>query len=303
MNISPNAMVRSILLIIVFSFITDALHAQLVSWRDLIGGELPQPDERIWYGPDSLQFGELWIPEEDPLAAVILIHGGCWLDIYPGVEIMNHMANSLREAGFTVWNVEYRRLGHEGGGYPGTFLDVSAGADYLLQIGERYNLPTGNVIVAGHSAGGHLATWLAGRKNIDPSSLLYSSRPILVQGVISLAGINDLERYASYGASTCGENTVERLVDLDSRGEDAYLDTSPLHLLPLGVTHAEVSAAFDAPVPPFFGYHFKQALSDAGDSSVHVVLANAGHFEMITPWSEEWNRVLRLFTVMTYVGN
>lgn len=296
-------MIRTLSLILVFFFVTDTLQAQLISWSDLIEGELPQPDERIRYGSDSLQFGDLWIPEEDPRATVILIHGGCWLDIYPGVEIMNHMANALREEGFAVWNIEYRRLGHDGGGYPGTFLDVSAGADYLLEIGERYNLPTGNVIVAGHSAGGHLATWLAGRKNIDPSSPLYSSRPILVQGVISLAGINDLERFASYGSTTCGKKIVERLIDLETRGEDAYLDTSPQRLLPLGVTHAEVNAAFDAFVPPFFGYHFKQVLSDAGDSSLHVVLANAGHYEMIAPWSEEWNRVLRLFTIMTYVEN
>ncbi|PWN06787.1 alpha/beta hydrolase family protein [Rhodohalobacter mucosus] len=296
-------MIRVFSLILVLFFITDTLQAQLISWSDLIERELPQPDERIRYGSDSLQFGDLWIPEEEARATVILVHGGCWLDIYPGVEIMNHMANALRSEGFAVWNVEYRRLGHDGGGYPGTFLDVASGADHLTQIAERYELPINTVLVAGHSAGGHLATWLAGRKNIDPTSPLYTAEPIQVQGVISLAGINDLERYASYGASPCGEKTVERLVDLDSRGESAYLDTSPLHLLPLGVTHAEVNAAFDAPVPPFFGYRFNQALSDAGDSSVHVVLANAGHFEMIAPWSEEWNRVLRLFTTMTYVKN
>lgn len=276
---------------------TETLQAQLVSWRDLVEGDLPQPDERIFYGSDSLQFGDLWLPsDQEIIATVILFHGGCWLDIYPGVEIMNHMANALRDAGFAVWNLEYRRLGHDGGGYPGTFLDAAAGADFLREIGKRYGFPLNRVVAAGHSAGGHLATWLAGRKNISEESPLYSGSPIDIQSVISLAGINDLERYAAYGASPCGDRTVEKFVNLEERGDQAYDDTSPLHLLPLGVPHIEVNAAFDAPVPPFFGYHFKNALRNAGDTSVQTVLSDAGHFEMIAPWSDEWKEVLHLFS-------
>jgi acetyl esterase/lipase len=296
-------MLRFLSFLVILFFVTDSIQAQLVSWRDLIEGELPSPDERIYYGPDSLQFGDLWIPESEPKATVVLIHGGCWLDIYPGTEIMNHMAHSLRDEGFAVWNVEYRRLGHTGGGYPGTFQDVAAGADHLSTVSEKYGLPTEKVIAAGHSAGGHLATWLASRKNIPESSVLYSISPLEVDGVISLAGINDLERYASYGSSPCGEQTIERLVNVEERGDEAYNDTSPRRLLPLGVTHMEVNAAFDAPVPPFFGYHFKNAASDAGDNTVHMILSEAGHFEMIAPWSDEWSRVLNLFNLMIHVDS
>lgn len=283
-------------LLVIFCFISECLNAQLVSWRDLVDGDLPLPDERIRYGADSLHFGDLWLPENgDAQATVILFHGGCWLDIYPGVEIMNHMANALRDAGFAVWNVEYRRLGHHGGGYPGTFLDAADGADHLLELGEQYRLPLNRIIAAGHSAGGHLATWLAGRKNIREESALYSGSPVEIDGVISLAGINDLQRYALYGASPCGERTVERLVDLDNRGDVAYLDTSPVNLLPLGVPFMGVSAAFDAPVPPFFGYHFTNSAKEAGDDSSLILQTEAGHFEMIAPWSDEWQEVLQLF--------
>lgn len=280
----------------IFLFVADSLQAQLISWRDLIDGDLPQPTERIYYGDDSLQFGDLWLPDDQkPHTTVILYHGGCWLDIYPGVEIMNHMAEALRRNGFAVWNIEYRRLGHDGGGYPGTFQDAANGADYLREIAGKFDLNLNRVIASGHSAGGHLATWLAAKKNLPDSSPLNSEKLIDIHATISLAGINDLERYASYGSSSCGENTVERFIDLEGRGESAYLDTSPVNLLPLGVPFVEITAAFDAPVPPFFGNHFVNEAKDAGDDATLILQPKAGHFEMITPWSDEWEEVLELF--------
>jgi acetyl esterase/lipase len=276
-------------------FIAENIQAQLISWRDLIGDDLPQPTERIYYGDDRLHFGDLWLPDVEPHTTVILYHGGCWLDMYPGVEIMNHMAEALRQDGFAVWNVEYRRLGHEGGGYPGTFLDAGAGADHFRKIADQHNLDPGRVIVSGHSAGGHLATWIANRKHIPDTSPLFQDDPIPVHAVISLAGINDLERYANYGSSSCGSGTVESLVDLEERGENAYLDTSPVNLLPLGIPFVEITAAFDAPVPPFFGYHFLNAALEAGDDARFILQPDAGHFEMIAPWSEEWIKVLDVF--------
>lgn len=277
-------------------FAAETLQAQLISWRDLIDGDLPQPTERIYYGDDPLQFGDLWLPDnQKPHTTVILYHGGCWLDIYPGVEIMHHMAEALRRNGFAVWNIEYRRLGHDGGGYPGTFQDAANGADHLREIAGKFDLNLNRVIASGHSAGGHLATWLATKKNLPDSSPLYSENLINIHATISLAGINDLERYASYGSSSCGNQTVERLVDLEQRGEDVYLDTSPVNLLPLGIPHVEITAAFDAPVPPFFGNHFVNAAKEAGDDARLVLLSEAGHFEMIAPWSKEWEEVIRQF--------
>lgn len=280
---------------LLFFFSIQNTSAQLVSWSDLIEVEGLKADHRIYFGEDSLQFGDLWLPDGDIRSTIILIHGGCWLSAYPGVELMNPMAAELRNQGFAIWNLEYRRIGHEGGGYPGTFLDVANGADYLREIAEEYRLDLSNIIVAGHSAGGHLATWLASRKNIAESSPLYSTDPISVIAAISLAGINDLERYARYGSSPCGTNTIESLVNIKDRGEDAYLDTSPIRLLPIHVPFVDVVAAFDAPVPPFFGYHFGEAMKNSGDDATLVLLPNAGHFEMISPWTDEWNTVLDLF--------
>ena len=284
------------LTLFVLGFCLETASAQLVSWRDIIEADHPEPTERIYYGSDSLQFGDLWLPDDEPAhTTVILIHGGCWLDIYPGVELMHLMSNDLRSHGFAVWNLEYRRLGYNGGGYPGTFSDVATGADYLRQIADEFNLNLDRVIASGHSAGGHLATWLSVRENIKPESALFSDDPIKVHAVVSLAGINDLERYAGYGSTSCGEQTVERLVDQLHRGEFAYSDTSPAELLPIPVPIIEINAAFDAPVPPFFGYNFVHAAKEAGSEAEQILLTESGHFEMISPWTDEWKKVLSIF--------
>lgn len=289
-------MTKKLLFSFCFIFISQSVNAQLLTWRDVIEEEVSEPTERIYYGPDSLQFGELWLPDgESPHTTVIMIHGGCWLSIYPGTELMDLIAEDLREHGFAVWNIEYRRLGHDGGGYPGTFLDAARGADYIRKIAGEYNLPLDRVIATGHSAGGHLAGWLASRKKISEDSPLYSANPIEIHGVISLAGINNLESYANYSSSPCGEQTVEKLVDIDSRGEMAYSDTSPAEMLPLSIPFIEVNAAFDSPVPPFFGYQFVQAAKEAGDPAEHVLLTESGHFEMIHTGTDEWEIVRGLF--------
>jgi len=278
-------------------FASADLHAQdLVSWRDLLDADVAHTYERIQVGPDSLQFADLWLPgSEGPHPAVILIHGGCWQGMYPGVALTHPAAEALAGEGFAVWNLEYRRLGHDGGGYPGTFLDVANASDHLREIAGQYNLDLGYVTAAGHSAGGHLATWLAARENIDPESELYSEDPLPVHKVISLAGINDLESYARFGSSPCGEQTVEKLVSFSQRGDDAYSDTSPARLIPFSARHFEVVAAFDRPVPAFLGREFSVAVTDSGGVSGLILQAQAGHYEMTAPWTDEWQQVLDLF--------
>src|SRR6185312_897989 len=102
--------------------------------------------ERVAYGPAPSQFGELWLPEQaGPAPVAVLIHGGCWLGSY-GLDLMNRLAGDLRWAGVAVWNIEYRRLGEAGGGYPGTFADVGAAVDALPGLAARHPLDLGHVV-------------------------------------------------------------------------------------------------------------------------------------------------------------
>src|SRR5260370_3919740 len=113
------------------------------------------------YGTESLQFGELYLPgEPGPHRTVILIHGGYWPARY-GLDLMTGLAEDLAARGYAAWNIEYRRVGDPGGGWPGTLLDVAFAADYLRILAPTYALDLQRVVSLGHSAGGHLAIWLA----------------------------------------------------------------------------------------------------------------------------------------------
>src|SRR5262249_16380544 len=131
---------------------------------------------------DQYQFGYLRIPKSaGPHPVAIVIHGGFWRDRFD-LEHSGHMCAALTAAGIATWSLEYRRIGHPGGAWPGTCEDVLRGAAHLHTFADQYSLNSARVIAIGHSAGGHLALWLAAQK-----------KPRL-RGAVSLAGVVDLKR-------------------------------------------------------------------------------------------------------------
>ncbi|NNE13001.1 MAG: alpha/beta hydrolase, partial [Ilumatobacter sp.] len=118
----------------------------------------------IPYGDAPQQFGVLTLPAGagEPGAVVVLIHGGFWRNRY-ALDLMVPLADDLADRGDAVWNLEYRRVGDDGGGWPGTLEDIAAGIDALTGMAEEHPLDLDRVAVVGHSAGGHLALWAAGR--------------------------------------------------------------------------------------------------------------------------------------------
>ena len=138
--------------------------------------------EKFSYGEDPLQFGELYLPAGDgPFPVVVLIHGGCWLAEFDQAHLRS-LAVAARDSGFAVWNVEYRRVGNPGGGWPGTFLDVAAGTDYLRELARQHPLDLEQVVPVGHSAGGHLALWLAMRSQLTAKERRIPCRSASAQG-------------------------------------------------------------------------------------------------------------------------
>ena len=133
--------------------------------------------EVVTYGEDPSQFAELYRPQGRSRGVVVVIHGGFWKAAYD-YTLGQPLARALVAAGWTAWNVEYRRVGN-GGGTPQTFDDVAAAIDALADI-EGLELST--VVTLGHSAGGHLAVWAAGRT--EPG--------VAVTQAISQAGVLDL---------------------------------------------------------------------------------------------------------------
>ena len=272
----------------------------LMDWPDLLGRPLPKPDQRIAYGPGENQFGELWVPlTPGPHPLVILIHGGCWRAHVATLSIMNYAADDLRRRGFAVWNIEYRGVDQAGGGYPGTFLDVAAAADALRTLAPARHLELGRVVVVGHSAGGHLAAWLAARPRLSPGGPLAARDPLPIAGVVSLGGLPDLKADRAASDAACGPEVVDALTGPPSPSHpDVYADTSPAERLPLGVPEAVVNGAEDPLAPPWLGQAYAQRLRAAGDPVTFVQVPETGHVELIAPGSAAWGRAVTLITRM-----
>jgi len=263
--------------------------AALMDWPDLLGRPMPAPTQRIAYGPGPMQFGELWLPAgKGPFPVVLMVHGGCWLTSVAKLTIMNWAAEDLRQQGVAVWNIEYRGVDRPGGGYPGTFQDVAAGADALAEIGPEYHLETDRVIALGHSAGGHFVLWLAARGRIPAGSVLKAARPLPIHAVISLGGLPDLELDRREGI--CGQDTVARLVGPPTAAHpNVYADTSPAEL---GVGPEEqvlINGVEDGIAPPRLAAAYKARMKGARIRD--IVLADTGHVELISPGTAAWSRV------------
>lgn len=300
----PKTIIAGLLFAGLASMPINHVHAQSLSFRDILQRPAIKADERISYGTDPLQFGDLWLPPakaagKGPHPVVVLIHGGCWLADLPGVELTHFMADDLRKNGFAVWEIEYRRIGHSGGGYPGTFLDVAHGTDHLRKIAARHNLDLNRVIATGHSAGGHLALWLAARPKLPDGSALKLPTPLAIHAVVGVAAIPDLNYFADSGAHACGAGTVKKLVEFDTRGKadknEPWRDTSPVELLPIGVTQLMIHGVYDGIVPPVNGLRHKTRAANKGEQVQLIAVAEAGHFELIAPWTRQWQEVLAVF--------
>lgn len=296
---SPTLVLRLATVLCVLAWAPCAAAAQ-ETYAELLARPRPAADHRIAYGQDPDQFGELWLPKADgPRPVVVLIHGGCWQESLPGLELMDYAAASLRRRGYAVWNLEYRRLGRAGGGYPGTFEDVARGVDALRGLARSYPLDLRRVVLVGHSAGGQLALWAAAQSR-RPAGGPGAAPPLPVAGVVSLAGIDDLEAYHAKGPAACGgPGVVEALVGAPGRSlPAAFANTSPAAMLPLGVPQVIVSGEQDPIVPPAFGSGYAAKARRAGDDVRAVVVPHVGHFELIDPLSDAWRPVAEAIRAM-----
>ena len=263
---------------------------ELISAGDILRIESPEPDHRIAYGSDPLQFGNLRLPQGDgPHPVVALVHGGCWLSAFD-IAHLGQAEQAIADAGFAVWSIEYRRVGDEGGGWPATYRDVGSGFDHLREISGPYGLDLTQVVAAGHSAGGALAIWAAARAKIDPASELYVDDPLPVQAVFALAPAGDLEGLERRGS--CG-NVVGRLMGGSPvEHPDRYAAASPMQLAPVGVPQTLLIGGLDATWAPPGRAYYNRAIT-VGDSDVRIVdLPQSGHFEMVVPSTSTWPLVV-----------
>jgi acetyl esterase/lipase len=267
-------------------------NADPASIDDYVKQPRHKADETVHYGPAPSQVAELFLPKgKGPHPVVVLLHGGCFLKQYEGFLQTSAVAGDLAERGYAVWNVEYRKLGEAGAGYPGTFQDVAAAIDRLRAEAAKYDLDLHRVIAVGHSAGGHLALWAGSRGKLPVASPLHTADPLPISAVISLAGIGDLKGQGKVFAIPCGDDTIDRLIDTAGR-RDPFVDTSPAELLPTGVKVVMVHGTFDPVMPPYTGRDYAAKVRKAGDPSEVVTIPDAAHFDLVIPTTAAWQVIV-----------
>lgn len=223
--------------------------------------------ERVTYGDDPEQFAELYRPDGDSRGVVVVIHGGFWKAIYD-YTLGQPLARSLAEQGWTAWNIEYRRVGN-GGGTPETFDDVAAAIDALADVDD---LDLSTVVTLGHSAGGHLGVWAAGRDDAR----------VPVTHAISQAGVLDLVMADRMGV---GGGAGAALLGHTPGPEDEPWD--PQQQIPLDVPVWCVHG-IDDPIVPLGQSEGYVVDAQAAGAKAEIVRVEGDHFVVIDPSSEAW---------------
>lgn len=246
----------------------------------------------ISYGDHPSQFGVLRMPDLSGLSPVVItIHGGFWQSKY-GLEENSPIDEDLTRRGYATWNIEYRRVGEDGGGWPGTFIDVIDAVNHLTQLKERFQLDLSRVVILGHSAGGHLALWLASRFNKFQTNEISKTLLIPIRSVISLAGVLDLRKMWEIHEEKGMNSPVASFIGGSPQEvSERYRLASPIELLPLNVEQILIHGELDLHVPVDLSIEYHRRAIEQGDKVRLVVLPEVEHFMVIDPSSSAWKSV------------
>jgi len=242
--------------------------------RDILDAPPPAGAERIPYGEAGLHFGDLRVPSSSgPHPAIIFLHGGFWRN-HRTLDYAGHLCASLQAAGVATWNVEFRRVGDTGGGWPGTAADALDGARFFTGIAESRGIDLKRVAIAGHSAGGHLALWVAAQGAIDLTL------------AISLGGVVDLHRACELNL---GDGAVQQFLGATPQQDpQRYREACPIELLPVRVPQLLIHGTADDIVP----LELSQRFASKSVNAELLELDGADHFDVIDTRSAYWPRVL-----------
>jgi len=258
---------------------------------DILERPPPSFDKRVKYGRDPQHFAELRFPSgRGQFPFLFVIHGGFWQSAYD-LSHIGHVCAAFTSKGIITCNLEYRRLGDPGGGWPGTFQDIGLATDHILEmISSDPRVDLARTAVIGHSAGGHLALWLGGRHRIPNTSLLHGVLEHRLGGAVSLAGVCDMR---TAWKQWLGNGVVTRLMGgTPDQYPDRYDVGSPIELLPTGTRQVLIHGSVDDIVPASQSEKFVERAEQLGEHPTLIKLEGIGHFELIDPESDAWAPVV-----------
>jgi acetyl esterase/lipase len=279
---------------------------------DVLSRPAPPPDLVLAYGAGPEHVADVRLPRRPagwppggaqgtaprPAPLVMFLHGGFWRSAFDRAHT-GPLATALAAAGFAVCVPEFRRTGQRGGGWPGTFDDVATAVDVLPSLVREAAgggvISDGPALLAGHSAGGHLALWAASRHHLPPGTNWHAPGG-QVRGVVALAAVSDLSGCHALGL---GQGAAKALIGGGpGRYPDRYRLADPMHLLPVGCPVRLVHGAADGSVPCAMSRDYLAQARAAGDDVALDELPGAGHFDVIDPLSPWWPRVQAAFAAL-----
>ncbi|HEV7899054.1 MAG TPA: alpha/beta hydrolase [Planosporangium sp.] len=270
--------------------------------RDILTRWAPRPDFTVRYGSHPEQVADVRLPSHGPTGPlVIFIHGGFWMAGYDRGHTAP-LAVDLAACGYPVATIEFRRVGQDGGGWPGTFTDV---ADAVARVPEliaealtsrgRSVPDLSRPILAGHSAGGHLALWSAGQAAATGRSGT-GAAAAPVRGVLALAPVADFALAHRLGLG--GGAVAALLGGGPDEVPERYAAADPMRLLPSRVRTVVVHGTEDDRVPIEVSRSYVAAARASGDDASLVELPGTEHFAVIDPQSAVWSHVLGAFRAL-----
>lgn len=249
------------------------------------------PTEVIRYGPEAKQTADLRVPVGNgPFPIAVFIHGGCWDVSFGASSDVAPLADALTKQGIATLNIRYRVVGDEGGGWPGTFRDIGAAIDSVRSISTRYPIDSERLIVAGHSAGAHLALWSGMRAKLASGSDVAVTNPLMPKAVVAIDGPGALAEFIGEDAAVCGKPVVVPLMGGTPQQVPArYRDATPQDNLPFGVKQYFVQGAFFDLMQPYI-----DRAKQSGDLTASVKPERGGHFRLLHPTEPQGQATLSL---------
>lgn len=287
-------MKRALLLSLTVLAAPTSLSSQNMRPRDVDALPASQPDLIEAYGGDSLQVGELRLPKgKGPFPVVEVIHGGCWTKGFATRRNTAALATALTAMGYATWNIEYRQVGDQGGGWPGTFRDWAEATDHLRILAKTKPIALNHLAVVGHSAGAHAALWLASRANLPPTSDIGSGNPLPIEIAIAIDGPGDLASFVGFDADICGKPVIAPLIGgLPKEQAQRYKLAAPIENLPVKTREYLVTSlvlTVDA------AQRYRSKALSKGQSVKVLDVKNGGHFDIIAPNSTIWKQQVAPF--------
>ncbi len=235
--------------------------------------QAPPPELTLSYGEHLDQVADFRQGQhgaQRPL--ILLVHGGFWKPEYDRAHAQA-MSAALAQAGWSVLTLEYRRIP----GQPqATLADMATALETLPGLVAPHN---GQLLLVGHSAGGHLVLWAAATLGLPG-----------LRGVVALAPAANLSLAHELNL---GDGAVKRFLGSAPELYSPTLD--PMHLPAPRAAVTIVQGLDDEVMPPAVAQSFGAAFP----KTRLVAVPGAGHFSLIDPQQAAWSSVLEALSELS----